>query len=99
MVELTRSQHSVRATDFLFETPIFKAPDFVAGSAIPKPTATRILALLRGEGTHSDDPRRKRAPTGDFRLSRVTQHRGGTRDILRLTHAVFSGFRLTKSRL
>lgn len=50
MVALTHSQHSSRATDFLFETPIFKAPDFITGAAIPKPTATRILSLLRSNG-------------------------------------------------
>lgn len=50
MVELTHSQHSVRATDFLFATPVFSAPHFTNGSQIPKPTATRILALLRKEG-------------------------------------------------
>lgn len=49
MVALTHSQHSIRATDFLFETPIFKAPDFIKRSAIPKPSATRILTLLRNE--------------------------------------------------
>lgn len=49
MVALTHSRHSIRATDFLFETPIFKAPDFIKRSAIPKPSATRILTLLRNE--------------------------------------------------
>jgi Fic family protein len=51
VVELTHSQHALRAVDFLFQTPIFKSPDFLSGSEIPKPTATRILRLLRkGEG-------------------------------------------------
>ena len=50
MVKITHSQHSVRATDFLFEMPIFNAPDFMAKSEIPKATAMRILSLLRNEG-------------------------------------------------
>jgi Fic family protein len=45
MADLTHSQHSIRAVDFLFQTPIFT--DF---SRIPKPTAARILGLLRKKG-------------------------------------------------
>lgn len=47
VVETTHSQHAIRAVDFLFQTPIFKGPDFTIGADIPKPTATRILGLLR----------------------------------------------------
>lgn len=47
MVDLTHSQHSIRAVDFIFETPIFTAPLFTNYSKIPKPTAARILGLLR----------------------------------------------------
>lgn len=50
MVEVTHSQHSIRAVDFLFQTPIFKGPDFTLGAHIPKPTATRILAVLLKRG-------------------------------------------------
>ena len=50
MADLTRSQHSIRATDFLFENPIFSAPMFTNYSRIPKPTAARILGLLRQKG-------------------------------------------------
>lgn len=49
VVELTHSQHSLKAIDFMFNTPIFSAPTFVQFSGIPKPTAGRILALLRGQ--------------------------------------------------
>ncbi|HJP31731.1 MAG: Fic/DOC family N-terminal domain-containing protein [Candidatus Latescibacteria bacterium] len=48
VIGLTHSQHAIRAVDFMFMTPIFKGPDFVRGARIPRPTATRILALLRG---------------------------------------------------
>ncbi|NCA87643.1 MAG: Fic family protein [Gammaproteobacteria bacterium] len=47
VVEVTHSQHAQRAVDFLFQQPIFSATHFTEASRIPKPTATRILALLR----------------------------------------------------
>jgi Fic family protein len=50
VVQLTHSQHSIRAIDFLFQTPIFRGPLFTSNPGIPKPTATRILSLLRAEG-------------------------------------------------
>lgn len=50
VVELTHSQHAIRAIDFLFKTPIFSSPLFSEFSGIPKPTANRILTLLRDEG-------------------------------------------------
>lgn len=49
-VDLTHSQHSIRAVDFIFQTPIFTAPLFTNHSEIPKPTAARILSLLREKG-------------------------------------------------
>ena len=50
VVDLTHSQHSIRAVDFIFQTPIFTAPHFTNLSEIPKPTAARILSLLREKG-------------------------------------------------
>lgn len=50
MADLTHSQHSIRAVDFLFQTPIFGATAFTHHSDIPKATATRILGLLRDNG-------------------------------------------------
>lgn len=47
MVELTRSQYSLHATDFLFNTVIFSSSQFIKNSKIPKPTATRILKVLQ----------------------------------------------------
>jgi Fic family protein len=47
MVEATRSQYGVRALDWFFSRPIFVASDFVAQVDIPKPTARRILRLVR----------------------------------------------------
>jgi Fic family protein len=48
--ELTHSQHSVRAVEFLFSRPIFASTHFVDGSGIPRPTALRILRVLRDAG-------------------------------------------------
>lgn len=48
--ELTRSQYSMRALDFVFERPIFRSTDFVAQSKIPRPTALRISKVLRDNG-------------------------------------------------
>lgn len=50
VVDLTHSQHSIRAIDFIFNTPMFSTPTFISRSDIPKPTANRILTLLRDEG-------------------------------------------------
>lgn len=46
-VELTHSQYAIHALDWIFERPIFKSSDFVRSAHIPKPTAQRILALLK----------------------------------------------------
>lgn len=50
VADLTHSQHAIRAVDFLFQVPVFAAPDFTNHSDIPKPTANRILGLLREQG-------------------------------------------------
>ena len=48
--DLTRSQHSIKAVDFIFKTSIFSAPQFTNYSSIPRPTAARILGILRDNG-------------------------------------------------
>ena len=48
--ELTHSQYAIHALDWIFERPIFKSSDFVRSANIPKPTAQRILAVLKNEG-------------------------------------------------
>ena len=48
--ERTHSQYAIHALDWIFERPIFKSSDFVASSNIPKPTAQRILNLLKNQG-------------------------------------------------
>ncbi len=50
MAEISRSQFAIHALDWIFEKPIFNSPDFIQASGIPKPTATRILRVLREEG-------------------------------------------------
>jgi Fic family protein len=47
VVEITHSQYSIAAVDFIFQTPIFTSTTFIEHSLIPKPTAGRILSLLR----------------------------------------------------
>jgi Fic family protein len=47
LVELTRSQYSILALDWIFERPVFKSSDFVESAGIPAPTARRILAVFR----------------------------------------------------
>jgi DNA-binding IclR family transcriptional regulator len=39
----------MRALDWIFARPIFKSTAFIDGSDIPKPTASRILRVLRDE--------------------------------------------------
>lgn len=50
VADQTRSQYGVRALDWMFEHPIFKASDFSVSAGIPTPTATRILRVVRENG-------------------------------------------------
>jgi len=49
-VDLTHSQYALRAVDFAFQSPIFKATTLREVSGIPAPTANRILNVLREAG-------------------------------------------------
>ena len=49
VAEMTHSQYSIHALDWMFEHPIFKTTDFVSGAGIPSPTAKRLLSVLRRE--------------------------------------------------
>jgi Fic family protein len=49
IVELTHSQYSIHALDFIFSRPIFKSSDFRKNTGIPIPTANRILSILHKE--------------------------------------------------
>lgn len=48
--ELTHSQYAIHALDWVFERPIFKSADFVREAGIPKPTAFKIIGILKDEG-------------------------------------------------
>jgi hypothetical protein len=50
IAEQTRSQYAVKALDWLFSRPIFKTSDFVASAGTPKPTAGRIIRVVRDNG-------------------------------------------------
>ena len=50
VVNMTRSQYAIRALDWIFARPIFKSSDFVAAAGIPRPTARRLLVVLREGG-------------------------------------------------
>ena len=50
IVEKTHSQYSGRALDWIFSKPIFQTSDFSGNAGIPKPTASRILRILRDNG-------------------------------------------------
>jgi len=45
--ELTHSQYAIHALDWVFERPIFKSSDFVRSANIPKPTAFKIIGILK----------------------------------------------------
>ena len=47
IAEATRSQYGIKALDFLFSNPIFSSSKFVANAGIPRPTASRILQVLK----------------------------------------------------
>jgi Fic family protein len=46
IIQLTHSQHAIKAVDFLFTAGIFSAPQFTENSGIPKPSTARILKIL-----------------------------------------------------
>jgi len=50
VIELTRSQHAIRVVDFMFQNPIFSGPDFLDQPGIPRPSAGRLLPILRENG-------------------------------------------------
>ncbi len=78
LIELTHSQYSILALDWVFERPIFKSSDFVAASGIPAPTARRILALFRENGllmTLVDAAGRKSAVYGFPALLNIAEGR------------------------
>jgi Fic family protein len=50
VADRTRSQHAIRALDFIFGRPVFSASDFVAQAGMPAGTAKRILKVLRDHG-------------------------------------------------
>lgn len=54
ITEKTHSQYAVRALDWFFSRPIFKTSDFVASADIPKPTANRIVRVVRDNGLLSE---------------------------------------------
>lgn len=49
VADLTRSQHAIRAVDFIFQSPIFRGSQFTTSSGIPKASASRILTVLSGD--------------------------------------------------
>ncbi|MBB3773238.1 Fic family protein [Angulomicrobium tetraedrale] len=50
IAEETHSQYAVRALDWMFQRPIFRASDFRDAAGIPAPTATRIIRICRDNG-------------------------------------------------
>jgi DNA-binding transcriptional ArsR family regulator len=50
MMEKMRSQYAINAIDFIFRNPIFPSTLFTKNSDIPKPTATRLLNVMREAG-------------------------------------------------
>ena len=50
VAKTTRSQHAVRSLDFMFDQPVFRTSDFAARSGVPRPTALRILRVLKDHG-------------------------------------------------
>ena len=45
-----RSQHAMRAVDWIFNRPVFRASEFAAGADIPSPTAQRFIGVLTESG-------------------------------------------------
>lgn len=45
--EITHSQYAIHALDWIFKRPVFRSSTFIKHSKIPKPTAQRILNVLK----------------------------------------------------
>jgi Fic family protein len=54
IVEQTNSKYAIRALDWFFDRPIFKASDFVDSVDIPQATAVRIVRGVRNKGLLSE---------------------------------------------
>lgn len=52
--EATNSKYAIQALDMIFKHPIFSTTDFAENSEIPRPTAQRILRVLRDEDILSE---------------------------------------------
>ena len=65
IIEKTRSLYAIHALDWVFQRPIFSSSDFMNSSAIPRPTAARILGILR------EHHMLKELQTGSGRRARV----------------------------
>ena len=73
-----RSGYVVHAIDALFDRPVFRCPDFVRRSRIPKQTGIRILNVLKKTGLIRDlrPGRGRRAAIMEFpELMRITEGR------------------------
>lgn len=60
--DLTHSRHSSRIVDFLLQCPIFASAHFNSMSGVPRPSAARLLKLLRDAGIVQtlEEPRGRR---------------------------------------
>ena len=63
IVELTHSQYSIHALDFIFSRPIFRSTEFTNIKEVPHASAKRILTVLRDNGifTVLREPRGRKA--------------------------------------
>ncbi|TAK96035.1 Fic family protein [Patescibacteria group bacterium] len=59
IMELTRSQFSIKILDALFTMPIFQSQDFIRLSKIPKASAFRYIGILEKNGVISSNKKRK----------------------------------------
>lgn len=63
IVGATHSQHALRALDYFFDRAVFRTSDFVARGGVPRPTANRIIRIVRDEGLLREiQPARGRRP-------------------------------------
>ena len=60
IIDVTRSQHGLRALDFIFRQPVFGSAQFVDASEIPRATAQRFITLWRDQACFTPRVRRGR---------------------------------------
>ncbi len=77
VTDMTHSQYAIRAVDWMFDRPVFRSTEFIAGADIPDPTARRILKVLREGGILESISKGRGRRAAVLAVPQIAEHRGG----------------------